>query len=96
MHAVIRTYSGPSGKKVLDFLEEHKKEVEAVVRSVSGIVSYTLLRTADGGSSITVGKDKAASDAMTKAAADWMRQNAAHLGSSPPAVTEGGVIVQIG
>lgn len=49
MHAVIRTFSGPGAKQLFDGLEEHKADVEASLRKVSGLVSYTLLRHGDGG-----------------------------------------------
>jgi hypothetical protein len=62
MHAVIRTYSGPAAKKLFDLLEERKREVESIIRPVKGFVSYSLLRTADGGASVTVCQDKAGTD----------------------------------
>ena len=62
MHAVIRTYSGPSAKKLFDLIEERKREVEGLIRPITGFVSYSLLRTADGGASVTVCQDKAGCD----------------------------------
>ena len=53
MHAVVRMYSGAGGKKLFDVLEERKGEVEALIRPVKGFVSYSLIRTADGGTSVT-------------------------------------------
>ena len=44
MYAVVRTYSGPGAKELFDLLERRKTEVEAVIRSVPGLVSYTLVR----------------------------------------------------
>jgi hypothetical protein len=35
-------------------LEKNKTEVESVLRSVKGLVSYTLARSGDGGFSVTV------------------------------------------
>ena len=43
MHAVIRVYSGGGGKKLIDVLEERKKEVEPLIRPVKGFVSYSLI-----------------------------------------------------
>jgi hypothetical protein len=42
MHAVIRMYSGAGGTKLIDLLQERKNEVEALIRSVQGFVSYSL------------------------------------------------------
>ena len=62
MHGVVRMYAGAGGKKLIDVLEERKKEVEALIRPVKGFVSYSLIRTADGGVSVTVCDDKAGTD----------------------------------
>ncbi len=39
MYAVVRTYSGAGAKDFFDMLEMRKSEVEAVMRSVPGLVS---------------------------------------------------------
>ena len=48
MHAVVRNYSGAGAKQLFDLLEERKADVEAVIRKVPGLVSYTMLRSGDG------------------------------------------------
>ncbi len=95
MHAVIRMYSGASGKKLIDLLEERKKEVEALIRPVQGFVSYSLIRTGDGGASVTVCQDKAGTEESMRIAREWIGQNASSLGASPPTVVEGPVILQL-
>lgn len=95
MHAVVRTYSGAGAKKLVDFLESRKKDVEGVMRGVPGVVSYSLIRTGDGLVSVTVCRDKAGTDESIRAAAGWIKENASNLGASPPAVAEGSVIVQL-
>jgi hypothetical protein len=95
MHAVIRTYSGPAAKKLFDLLEERKKEVESIIRPVKGFVSYSLLRTADGGASVTVCQDKAGTDESLRVARDWIQKNASNISASPPTVSEGSVILQL-
>ena len=95
MHAVIRTYVNAGSKKLFYMLEERKVDVEAVIRKVPGLVSYTLLRTGDGGVSITVCQDKAGADESVRIAREWIQTNALDVGASPPAVTEGSVILQI-
>src|SRR5215472_6539218 len=35
---VIRTYSGPSAKKLFDLIEERKREVEGLIRPITGFV----------------------------------------------------------
>jgi hypothetical protein len=95
MYAVIRTYSGPGAKQLFELLEERKTDVEATLRTVPGLVSYSLLITGDGGTSVTVCTDKAGSDSSLKVARDWIQKNAANIHANPPIVTEGPVIVQI-
>jgi hypothetical protein len=95
MHAVVRTYANAGSIKLFDLLEERKADVEAAIRNVPGLVSYTLLRTGDGGMSITVCQDKTGADESVKIARDWIQKNAPNVGAHPPAVTEGSVILQI-
>jgi hypothetical protein len=54
-----------------------------------------LLRTGDGGVSVTVCNDKAGADESLKVAREWIQKNASDIGASPPAVAEGAVILQI-
>jgi hypothetical protein len=94
MHAVIRTYSGAGARQLFDILEDHKSEVQSTLQKVSGIVNYTLLRTGDGGMSITVCTDKAGADESLRVARDWIKSNASSVNASAPEVSEGSVIVQ--
>ena len=95
MYAVVRMYSGDGGKKLIDLLEARKSEVEALIRSVKGFVTYSLVRTADGGASVTVCQDKAGTDESLQAARDWIAKNALNTGASPPTVLEGSVILHL-
>jgi hypothetical protein len=95
MHAVVRTYSGQGAKELFDLLEQRKAEVESIIRSVSGLQAYTLIRTEDGGVTVTVCQDKAGVDESLKVAREWIQKNAADLGTSPPAVSEGSVVLQL-
>jgi len=95
MHAVMRTYSGLEAKKLFDLLHERKGEVESVMRPIKGLVSYTVFRTVDGGASVTVCQDKSGADESVRVAREWIQQNAANISASPPAVSEGSVIVQL-
>jgi hypothetical protein len=89
MHAVVRTYSGKGAKELFDALEKRKAEVESVMQSVKGFVSYTLARSADGGFSVTVCKNKAG----VEEAKEWVAKNAGATGAAAPKVTEGAVII---
>ena len=95
MHAVIRTFSGSGAMKLVDALEGRKGEVEALMRPVKGLVSYSLIRTADGAVSVTVCEDKAGTEESSRLAREWIGKNAADFGVSPPTVVEGSVVLQL-
>ena len=95
MHAVVRSYSGTGAKELFDLLAQRKADVEALIRSVTGFVSYTLVQTADGGISVTVCQDKAGADESLQRAREWIQANAAGTGVGAPAVSEGSVILQL-
>jgi hypothetical protein len=95
MHAVVRTYSGDGARQLFDILEDRKSDVQSTLQKVSGMVSYTLLRTGDGGMSITVCNDKAGTDESLSVARDWIKNNASNVNTSSPNVAEGSVILQL-
>ena len=95
MHAVVRTYSGQGAKELFEQIEQRKAEVEELIRSVSGFQSYTLLRTDDGGVTVTVCQDKAGTDQSRQLARDWIQENDSNLNTSPPSVSEGPVVLQL-
>ena len=95
MHAVVRSYSGSGAKELIDLLEQRLAEVESLIRVVQGFVAYSLIRTDYGGVSVTVCQDKAGTDESLQAARDWIQQNASDLSTSPPAVWEGSVLLQL-
>ncbi len=96
MYAIVRHYSGAGAKQLFEVLEQRKAEVEATIRKVSGLVSYTLVRSGDGGMAITVCQDKAGADESVKVAREWIKANAANVPAYPPAIMEGPVMVRIG
>lgn len=93
MHAVIRTYSGNGAIELFDLLEKRTSDVEDLMRSIDGFVSYLLVRNADGGTSVTVYEDKAGADESVERAREWVTANASDLGLSGPMVSEGPAIL---
>jgi hypothetical protein len=93
MHAVIRTYSGSGARDLFDLLEKRRSDVEDLMRPIRGFESYLLVRTDDGGTSVTVCQDKAGVDESVRRAREWIAANAADIGASAPAVSEGPVIL---
>jgi hypothetical protein len=95
MQMVIRHYSGAGAKELFDVLEQHRNEVERLIKGINGIVSYTLGRTDDGGVSVTVCEDEAGIEESIKAARDFIAENAAHIDASPPQISSAAVITQV-
>jgi hypothetical protein len=95
MHAVMRDYSGVGAKKLFDVLEKKTAEVENIIKPIKGFVSYSLIRTARGGFSITICEDKAGTDESIRAARDWIANNAREARASAPKVSEGAVILHL-
>ena len=95
MHAVTRTYSGKGAKELFDVLEKNKNDVEKLIRSIKGFVSFSLVRTPDGGFSVSVFEDKAGTDESVRVARDWISKNASHVGANPPAVLESSAILHV-
>ncbi len=96
MHAVVRLYSGAGAKALFEMIETRKSEIEDVMSSVAGFKSYTLIRTADGGASVTVCEDKKGADESVKTAREWIVANASDLNIAAPTLAEGEVIIAIG
>jgi hypothetical protein len=95
MHAVVRAYSGKGAKELFNLLEKNKPEVEKLIRAIKGFVSYSLVRTEDGGFSVSVCQDKTGTDESMRVARDWISKNAAKIGAAPPKVSEGSVILHL-
>ena len=95
MHAVVRTYSGKGAKGLIDIIEKNTVEVERLIRSVKGFVSYSLVRTTRGGFSVSVYQDKVGTDESIRVARDWIAKNASNLGAARPTVSEGTVVFQL-
>ncbi len=99
MHAVVRRYSGPGASELFEeFERKHgsvEESLEQAMRGVPGFVAYTLVRTQEGGVSVTVCQDKAGTEKSVQVAADWVKQNLS-VSTNPPEVLDGDVILQVG
>lgn len=95
MQAVIRQYSGTGAVELFDLLEKHKGDVDALMGSVTGLVSYTLARSSGGGFTVTVCQDKAGIDESTQKAKEWIIENGKGIGAAPPMVSVGEVVVHL-
>jgi hypothetical protein len=73
-------------------LDQKKGEVESLIKGVAGAVGYDLVRTSDGGVSVTVCENTASADETVKIAAEWIKNNSS-TGASAPRISEGESIV---
>jgi hypothetical protein len=89
MYAVVRSYSGQGASELFDQLEQRNDEIEELIGGVPGFVSYTAVRSSEGGVTVTVCEDKAGTDESSRRAAEWVRDNISAMGN-PPVITEGG------
>lgn len=96
MYGVVRNYSGAGAVELFDRIEQHESEVRELIRSVSGFVSYSLIRTVDGGVTVTICTNKEGADASSRIARDWVQENASDLDLRPPAISEGQVAISVG
>jgi hypothetical protein len=92
MHAVVRSYSGQGASELFDQLEQRNDEVKELIGGVPGFVSYTAVRSGDGGMTFTVCRDKTGTDESSRRAAEWVKENISAV-TSPPEVTEGDTVV---
>jgi len=95
MQGTVRYYAGPGGNELFDVLAAHKSEIENLIKGVPGFVSYVLIRSSDGGCSVTVCNDKAGCDESTRIAGQFIRDNAGDLTTPPAMVSEGEVLVRM-
>ena len=92
MKVVIRQYSGKGAKELFVALEKHAADLQPLMRSVTGFISYTLARSGSGGFSVTVCQDQAGIDESVQKAKDWIAKNAGNTGAAAPTVSVGNVI----
>ena len=94
MHAVVRHYSGQGAHQLFDEIEAQLNGLEEAIRSVPGVVTYTLLRTDNGGISIFVCQDKAGADESVRVAHEFIHKIFTGQ-ANPPVVSEGATILHI-
>lgn len=91
MHVVIRHYEGSD--ELIDELVDRRKDVEALIRAVDGFQAYDLLKTTDGGASVSVFNDAAGTAESNERAAAFINENLEGLAVSPPQLIEGETVI---
>src|SRR5437016_1448438 len=93
MHAVVRRYKDT---KLMETLVQRQDEVERVIMGAPGFVAYYLIKSADGGATVTVCEHQAGTSASSQRAGEWILQNAPASAGNAPEVTEGEVSIEFG
>jgi len=90
MYAVVRRYKGANA--LFEELSRREQDVKDLIQGTPGFVAYYLVRSADGGASITVCQDQSGTAESSRRAADWIRQNLPNTSGASPEMTEGEVL----
>ena len=93
MHAMVRTYSGQGAAEIFDLIEQRQDDLKSLIGGVPGFISYAALRTAEGGTTVTVCEEKEGTDESARRAAQWVKENATESPSAPT-ITEGTAVLQ--
>jgi hypothetical protein len=89
MHAVVRRYTGEGASMVFDLIEDNTDDVRELLGSIPGFVSYTAIRTAGGGLTVTVCEDQTGTDESSKRAAGFVAERSGGKTIDPPEITQG-------
>jgi hypothetical protein len=92
MYGTIRRYKIKNTK---EFNEKVNASFIHVIRKVPGFVSYVAIEEGDGWwASMSVFETREGIHLSDRVAAEWVRANCAGLGSGPPEITGGPVVVK--
>ena len=93
MFAVTRNYTGAGS--LIAAMEQRHTEVENLITTVPGFVSYFAVRSGDSLTTFTVCDDQAGCEETTRRAAEWVRENLSDAKISPPSVSSGDVFISL-
>jgi hypothetical protein len=95
MHIVIRTYYGRNTRKLFEAAEQHEAELQTLMRTVDGLVSYTLARDGRGGFSVTISRNKCGINQSLKHAKAFLAKHAPQNKLAAMQISEGRVITHL-
>ena len=91
MHAVSRQYNG--GAELARVVQEHRGEVEQLMKTVPGFISWVLAKSGDTYTTYTVCQDQAGCQRSIELAREFVGKHASSI--QPPQVTEFQIIERI-
>lgn len=90
MHATIRLYLGMAGQS--GRFAAHRVELEKLMESVPGLLSFHLIEITEGVATVTVCRDRAGSDEAARRLLRWTDDRVPDLAHREPLVVVGDVI----
>ena len=94
MHATIGLYSGMAGQA--GRFAVHRADLEKLMSTVPGLVSYQLLETLEGVAAVVICRDRAGCEECARRAAQWMDTYLPDLARRTPLMVSGDVIATAG
>jgi heme-degrading monooxygenase HmoA len=91
-YAVVRHYKESQG--LIDELGRRAEDVETLIRGVEGFISYALVRTDNGGYSVSIYETSDGVEESTRRAREYIQQNLSEMSVSPPEVLGGETLIQ--
>jgi hypothetical protein len=89
MHVTVRDYSGSGARELFDVIVDNEQSVRDLITGIDGFRAYYLVRTDDGGFTVSVFDQPAGGEESSRRAAEWIRENAKDVKAAPPQVSSG-------
>ena len=91
-YAVVRHYKG--SQDLIDELGRREEDVRTLISGIDGFISYALVRTDDGGYSVSIYETSEGVAESTRRAREYIQQNLSGINAASPEILEGQTIVQ--
>jgi heme-degrading monooxygenase HmoA len=91
-YAVVRNYEG--GSKLIEELQQRSDEVESLIRSIPGFIHYVLVRSDDGGFSVSVYEDRDGAEESVRQAREYVQTKLADVAVAPE-VLQGDAVIHL-
>jgi ABC-type Fe3+-hydroxamate transport system substrate-binding protein len=91
-YAVIRNYKGAS--QLIDELQQRSDEVKQLIRGIPGLVHYVLVRSDDGGFSVSVYENREGAEESVRQARDYVQKNLSDVAVAPE-VLQGEAVIHL-
>jgi heme-degrading monooxygenase HmoA len=91
-YAVVRHYKG--SQDLIDELGRRREDVETLISGIDGFISYALVRTDNGGYSVSIYETSEGAEESTRRAREYIQQNLRDMNVAPPEILGGETVIQ--